>query len=158
MTLFARLRRFAWAPPPATPYAAGVAALERNRIEEALAHFARAEAGAATPEARASAANKRGIAHVRRGDRAAAVDAFVDALLAHPSFVPAIVNVGNMLLEDGAVDEAVEHYEAAVRLDDTYAVGHLNLGVAYKRLGRRGDAVRAFRRANRLEGRMRLFR
>ncbi|MFN2460166.1 MAG: tetratricopeptide repeat protein [Candidatus Velthaea sp.] len=158
MTLFARLRRFASAAPPATPFAAGVAALERNRIDEALAHFARAHAVAASANERAAVANKRGVAHVRRGDREAAVGAFVDAVLADASFVPAIVNIGNLLLEDDAVDEAVIHYEAALLLDDTYAAGHLNLGVAYKRLGRRGEAVREFRRANRLEGRLRLFR
>jgi tetratricopeptide (TPR) repeat protein len=63
--------------------------------------------------------------------------------------VPAIVNVGNLLLEDGVIDDAIEHYQAALRIDDTYAPAHLNLGIAYRRLGRRADAVREFRRANR---------
>ncbi len=157
MSLFARLRRFASRRPPA-PLAAGVAALERRRIDEALVHFARALEIAATDAERAAAHNKRGLAELARADRGAAIDAFASALAHEPRFVPAIVNVGNLLLEDGAIDEAIAHYEAALRIDDESAVAHLNLGIAYKRLGRRGDAVREFRRASRLEGRLKLFR
>jgi len=92
---------------------------------------------------------------LRRGDRQAAIEAFADALQADSRFVPAIVNIGNVLFEDGQIDEAVDHYEAALRIEDDYGLAHLNLGVAYKKLGRHADAVREFRRANRLEARFR---
>ena len=158
MTLFARLRRFAWGSPPATAFEAGVLAFERDRIDDALAHFTQAHEQAQTVAERAVAANKLGIVHVRRGVRADAVSAFIIALEHDCAHVPSIVNVGNLLLEDGDVEEAIVHYEAALRIDDTYAVGHLNLGVAYRKLGRRRDAVREFRRASRLEGRLKLGR
>jgi tetratricopeptide (TPR) repeat protein len=86
------------------------------------------------------------------------VGALVDALAADPHCVPAIVNVGNLLLEDAVLDDAVAHYEAALRLDEAYAAGHFNLGIAYKRLGRRADAVREFRRADRIEAGLRARR
>lgn len=153
MSLFARLRRFAWNAPPATPFEAGVAALERRNVEAALAHFDAALAAATLASERAAIHNKRGIAYVQTRETESAVLAFLAALELEP-YVPAIVNLGNMLLEAGDVDEAIAHYEAALRLDDEYAFAHLNLGVAYKRIGRRGDAVREFRRANRLERRL----
>ena len=130
-----------------------MAALGRRHVEEALSHFDAALAAATTDGERAVIHNKRGIAYVQARNIEAAVNAFLAALEIEPH-VPAIVNVGNLLLEAGDVDEAIVHYEAALRLDDEYATAHLNLGVAYKRIGRRSDAVREFRRANRLDGRL----
>lgn len=158
MNLFAKLRQFAWpfwlrSEQPLSPLAAGVRALDRGRTAEALAFLDAAHLAARTDAERAVIENKRGVAYVQRGDRAAALAAFSAALDADPRCVPALTNIGNLLLEDGALDEAIVHYEAALRLDDDYALAHLSLGVAYKRLGRRGDAVRELRRAHRLEGR-----
>ncbi len=48
----------------------------------------------------------------------------------------------------------MEFYERAIRSDEEYAPAHHNLGVAYKRMGKTGEAVRALRRAHRLEGRV----
>jgi protein O-GlcNAc transferase len=156
VSFFARLFGMAQAPAQPTRYDAGVAALERQRFAEALTHFGAALGEAATPAQRALVHNKRALTFLRQGGAAAAaLEALCDALDADPRCVPAIVNVGNLLLEDGVLDDAITHYEAALRIDDGYAAAHLNVGIAYKRLGRRGDAVRAFRRANRLDARSR---
>jgi tetratricopeptide (TPR) repeat protein len=125
----------AWTRAPKSPPAAGVSS-------------------GATSAERALAENKRALAQLHGGDRAAAIAAFAAALEADSSCVPAIVNVGNLLLEDGIFDDAVAHYEAALRIDAEYSAAHLNLGIAYKRLGRHAAAVRAFRRAHRIEGRL----
>jgi tetratricopeptide (TPR) repeat protein len=137
------------------PFAAGVAALERGRFDDALAHFDFALNAACSARELALVHNKRALTQLGRGDRPAAVAAFGEALAADACCVPAIVNVGNLLLEDGVFDDAIAHYEAALRIDDAYSAAHLNLGIAFKRLGRRGDAVRAFRRAHRLAARRR---
>jgi hypothetical protein len=154
MSFFARLFGPA-APVIRTPFDAGVAALARRRHDEALAHFAAARAAAADARERGRVHNKRALTFLDRGDRAAAVDAFAQALDADERCVPAIVNVGNLLLEDRVFDDAIAHYEAALRIDDTYAAAHLNLGIAFKRLGRQAEAVREFRRADRIEARLR---
>jgi tetratricopeptide (TPR) repeat protein len=156
VSFFARLlgrASGAGAGAAATPLAAGVAALERGLLDDALTHFGIALAAAAGPAERALVQNKRGLAFLRRGDRASAIAAFVDALGDDGRCAPVIVNVGNLLLEDGVLDDAVAHYEAALRFDTAYAPAQLNLGIAYKRLGRHADAVRAFRRAAQLESR-----
>jgi predicted negative regulator of RcsB-dependent stress response len=155
VSFFARLFGSTWPQAPKTPFAAGTAALERRRFDEALAHFHTALASARSDPERALIYNKRALAYLGRGERAAAVAAFTDGLEEDARCVPVIVNVGNLLLEDGVFDDALAHYEAALRIDDSYAAGHLNLGIAYKRLGRRAEAVRAFRRAARLEAQRR---
>jgi predicted Zn-dependent protease len=97
--------------------------------------------------------NKRGVARIglqRREDARADFDA---ALEAKPSFAPAIVNLGNLLLEAGELDGAITAYERAIACDADYAVAYFNLGVAYKRKGRVAEGVRALRQAQRLEGR-----
>jgi tetratricopeptide (TPR) repeat protein len=154
VSFFARLFGSTKPPAPRTPFAAGIAALERRCFDEALEHFAAALADT-SPSQRALVHNKRALTYLQSGDRIAAVAAFVAALETDERCVPAIVNVGNLLLEDGHIDDALAHYEAALRIDDGYAPGHFNLGIAFKRLGRRTDAVRAFRRAARLEARAR---
>ncbi len=155
MSFFARLLALVRPAAPKTSFAAGVAALDRRRLDEALTHFHTALATASNAADRAAVQNKVGITQLRRGDREAAVAAFVSALEADDRCVAVIVNIGNLLFEDGAFDEAIEHYTAALRIDDDYANAHLNLGVAYKKLGRRAEAVREFRRASRLESRLR---
>jgi tetratricopeptide (TPR) repeat protein len=126
-------------------------ALERREFDTALSYFATALEAATTGPGRALVHNKRALTYLQLGDASATVAALVDALWADPRCVPAIVNVGNLLLEDAVLDDAVAHFEAALRIDEAYAAGHFNLGIAYKRLGRQADAVRAFRRADRIE-------
>ena len=85
----------------------------------------------------------------------AAVGKRIAALLADERCAPALVNIGNLLLEDGHVLDAVDHYESALRIDDGYAPAHGNLGVAFRRLGRGVESIRALKRAARLSMRRR---
>lgn len=154
VSFFDSLRRIAAGRPPTrTPYDEGVIALERGRLADALACFTTALHAAAGDEECAAALNKRGVTHIRRGERDDALADFIAALDLDPRYVPTITNVGNLLLEDGDFEEAIEHYQAALRLDDEYFVAHLNLAVAYRKTGKRAESVRHLRRANRLEGR-----
>ncbi|MDQ2909391.1 MAG: tetratricopeptide repeat protein [Candidatus Eremiobacteraeota bacterium] len=123
-----------------------MAALARDRCEEALEEFA-----AAVPSAAAS--NKRGVALIALQRRAEALDAFCEALEHDERYAPALTNIGNLLLEDGEARDAVDHYRAALSADPAYAGAYRNLGVALRRTGRRAQAVRAWRVAARLEGR-----
>ncbi|MBD5655418.1 MAG: tetratricopeptide repeat protein [Candidatus Eremiobacteraeota bacterium] len=154
-SVFAALRR---RPGPRNAFERGVVALDAGRHEEALDEFEAARREA--PEARdeAAAHNKRGVVLIALVRRHEALEAFSLALDRDAECAPALVNIGNVLLEDDHVLDAVDYYEAAIRADAGYPMAHRNLGVAFKRLGRRGDAVRAFRAAARLEGRQPLRR
>ncbi len=150
-SLFAALRR----RRPTTALARGVIALERTDYAVALAEFDRAEADASDDGARAKLANKRGVAHVGRGDRGRALAAFALALRYDDRCAPALTNIGNLLCEDGHPADAIDYYAAALRADATYALAHQNLGVALKAQGRHGEAVRSLRAATRLAGKRR---
>jgi tetratricopeptide (TPR) repeat protein len=152
MRFFARLFRIAPAPPPG-PLERGVWALGRGDLDEAERCFAAALALAGADGERALVHNKRALVAVARGDRAAADAAIGEALRADEGCVPAIVNAGNLLLEDGDIDGAIARFERAIGLDPDYPEAHHNLGVAFRRAGRRSDAVRELRRATGLERR-----
>ncbi|MDQ2992165.1 MAG: tetratricopeptide repeat protein [Candidatus Eremiobacteraeota bacterium] len=147
--MFTFLRRFA---RDQSPRGIALAALARGAFSEAEERLAALLADANAPADRAFFQNKLGIARVGLGRRDEALEDFRGALASVESYPPALTNVGNLLLEDGAIDDAIAHYEAAIRSDDGYAVAHQNLGVALKRSGRIDEGVRALRRAGRLEG------
>ena len=146
--LIAGLRR----PGPRNAFERGVAALDAGRHARALDEFAAAAAEAAPDDAPAAAAiaNKRGVALTALGRRDEALEAFAAALERDERYAPALVNVGNVLLEDGQVRDAIDYYDAALRSDPAFAQGYRNLAVALRRLGRRNEAVRALRSADRL--------
>ena len=126
-------------------------ALDEGRPEEALAALDKALAGDLTAERRAFGLNKRGVALIALGRRDDARAAFTEALAAVERCAPPLVNLGNLLLEDGDVEGAIERYRAAIRADESYPMAYLNLGVALKRAGRRAEAVRSLRTVHRLE-------
>jgi len=151
--LFAAFRR---GVGPRSAFERGVEAFAAGRHEAALDEFAGAvqEArSAGDAQAEAAALSKRGVALTALGRRAEALEAFATALERDERCAPALVNFGNLLLEEGHVLDAIDYYDAAIRADEAYPASYRNLGVAYKRLGRRAEAVRALRSAARLEGR-----
>ncbi len=103
----------------------------------------------------AAAFNTRGVHRVREGHRDEARADFEAALALDATYAPAMMNLGNLAFEAGDGLEAVRWYEAAIAADPEYALVHANLASAYKKLGRYDDAVRAMRRASKLEVRPR---
>jgi tetratricopeptide (TPR) repeat protein len=152
MPFFARLFRIAPVPPPG-PLERGARAFQAGRLDEAERCFDEALAAAPADRERAFVHNKRALLALARSDRPAAQAALDEALRTYPACVPAIVNAGNLLLEAGDVDGAIARFEAAIVLDPDYPEAHHNLGVAFRRAGRRSDAVRELRRATGLERR-----
>jgi tetratricopeptide (TPR) repeat protein len=152
VAFFARLLRMAPAGQP-TDLERGERAVRAGDFVAARAHYAAALVAASSDRERALVHNKRALLELARGDAAAADAALAEALATYAACVPAIVNVANRLLESGDLAAAIERYETAIRLDPDFPEAHHNLGVAYKRAGRRSDAVRELRRATGLERR-----
>ncbi|MGH7714992.1 MAG: tetratricopeptide repeat protein [Vulcanimicrobiaceae bacterium] len=148
------LAHFRFARPLAKdPFERAIAELEKGDPAAAVTGFTAMLQGASSSDECARIYNKRGVALVRLGERERALRDFAEALGAVPRFAPALANIGNLLLEEGVFDDAIMHYEAAIRADETYAIAHLNLSVAYRKTGQRAAAVRELRLAHRLEGR-----
>jgi tetratricopeptide (TPR) repeat protein len=134
-------------------FACALAALERREFLGAEAALSGLLEEPCTRVERAYLLNKRGVARIALDLRELAWDDFNAALQAIDEYPPALTNLGNLSLEDGAVDEAILLYERAIANDQEYAVAYLNLGVAFKQQGRIDEAVRVLRRADRIERR-----
>ena len=136
---------------PLSAYQLALRSLEHGHYEEALRQLdALLNDETHTARDRATILNKRGVALIGLGRREDARRAFEEALGLQPGFAPALVNLGNLLLESGETEAAVKNYEAAILSDEKYGPAHHNLAVAYKRLGRTADSVRELRRSHKL--------
>jgi len=80
-------------------------------------------------------------------DAAQARDAYERAVTLDPSHADAHVNLGRLLHEQGAAEEAAKHYAEALATAPQHETAAFNLGVALEDLGRLDDALEAYRRA-----------
>lgn len=151
-SIFAALRS---RPGPKTAFERGVVALETGDHAGAVLEFEQVLSEGSEPGRLATAHNKRGVALVGLGRRDEALEAFCAALAQDERCAPALVNLGNMLLEGGHALDAIDYYDAAIRADETYPAAYRNLGIALRRVGRRAESVRALRSADRIAGRLR---
>ncbi len=68
-----------------------------------------------------------------------------------PDYAEAHYSLGKALLEQGSVDTAVQHLEAANKLKPDQSYLHYELGRAYMKAGRRTDAQREFQLTRKLK-------
>lgn len=88
-----------------------------------------------------------GTASVLINETDKAKEHFNEAVRRDPRHYRAITNLGNLALEAGDIDTAIEVYERALKLNDDFANAHHNLGVAYRRKGQVSKSVRHLRKA-----------
>lgn len=82
----------------------------------------------------------RAVIYREQGKRAAAIDAYKTVVQLRPDIVEARVQLGAYLLEAGNAEEAQPLLEGALKYNATHLQAHLNLGDAYRILGRVADA------------------
>jgi len=108
------------------------------------------EVGAAAQRRDAEALFARAV-QLEETDRAAAVDAYREALAANPHHADAHVNVGRLLHQRGKLKEAEAHYVAALVSRPTDATATFNLAVVLEDLGRVDDAMSRYAEAIELD-------
>jgi Tfp pilus assembly protein PilF len=86
----------------------------------------------------------RGLIYKEQGLRGPAVDELRKALALRPDLVEARVQLAAYLLESGNAPEAAQLLEGALRYDKNNVLAHLNLGDAYRLLGKTAEAKREF--------------
>ncbi len=104
----------------------------------------------AQPLTRAEALNIQGVLLALQDESAGARALFEAALEADPGHYRALTNLGNLDIESGDHAGAEARYREVIRLNPEYDGGHHNLGVALRRQGKMGEAVRSIRRGQRL--------
>jgi predicted Zn-dependent protease len=87
-----------------------------------------------------------GVMAVRQREWEIAEALFDSYLMFHPDSADAYLMVGNLHLELGPAQAAVEHLEAAVEIDPEMPLAYRSLGIAYERVGRVTDAVQSLHR------------
>ena len=102
------------------------------------------------PLTRAEALNIQGVLMALQEQGAAARTLFEQALEADAGHYRALTNLGNLDIEDGNYAGAELRYREVIRLNPDYDGGWHNLGVALRRQGKMGEAVRSIRRGQRL--------
>jgi tetratricopeptide (TPR) repeat protein len=55
--------------------------------------------------------------------------------------------LANALLRGGRFEEAIEHYDQALKIRPTYAEAHYNLGIALEQVGRVQAAIEHYEQA-----------
>ncbi len=102
------------------------------------------------PLTRAEALNIQGVLMALQEQGAEARTLFEQALEADAGHYRALTNLGNLDIEAGDYAGAEARYREVIRLNPDYDGGHHNLGVALRRQGKMGEAVRSIRRGQRL--------
>jgi tetratricopeptide (TPR) repeat protein len=87
------------------------------------------------------------IAHCQAGRFPAAEQIFRQILQVEPNYAVAHNNLGNVLQEQGKLEDAVACYRRALELKPDYTLAHSNLGGALQAQGKSDEAVRCYQRA-----------
>lgn len=89
--------------------------------------------------------------HVRAGDYATEESIWRATVQVRPASRAARMNLGNVLLQEGRSDEAIEQYRIAVEADDDDSQAHYNLANALVAAGRNNEAIASFQEAIRVD-------
>lgn len=93
---------------------------------------------------------QRGTAHIFEGRLEEAKASFERAIAVDPQHYRALTNLGNVALEEQRTDDAIAYYQQALKLNESFANAHHNLGVAYRRKGQLSRSVKELKAAQRL--------
>ena len=139
-------RRF----PGVAEYLAGAGLMQfrLGRLDDAQASLVRARA---LDPRDGAAANHLGLVLQARGETAAALEAFREAVRYEPAEPGYRSNLGVALRAAGDLTGAIAQYRAVLALQPDHARAHANLGVALQASGAIDEAVEHYRRAIALE-------
>src|SRR5665213_3467567 len=93
------------------------------------------------------ALHRLGVLANQMGRHEQAADFIRGAIAANPADSHYRLDLGNALLAQGYLDEAIAAYGAALQCEPGFAMAHNNLGAAWKAKGQLDEAVASYRKA-----------
>ncbi|EQD50350.1 TPR-repeat protein, partial [mine drainage metagenome] len=109
---------------PEAIYESAVEAEKRGELDRAEGLYIRFKSVSPTDP---RGPNKLGVICALRRDMEGADRYFREALHLDSKHVPALTNMGNLLLESGQTDDAISYYEEALHWDPDYVPAHRNI-------------------------------
>ncbi|HOW60069.1 MAG TPA: tetratricopeptide repeat protein [Candidatus Omnitrophota bacterium] len=97
--------------------------------------------------------NNLGLAYTEKEGWASenALRSYAEAFRVDPINFYAHCNYANALMQRGEFEEALQHYQLAVSLNEKIGVAHFNLGILYRILKRDDEAIQEFTKAIRID-------
>ena len=95
--------------------------------------------------------NNLGLVLFEKGQVAAAIQDYQDALKLNPNFAEAHNNLGNALGKHGQLDEAIAQYRKVLELTPTKAKGHFNLAVVLGQKGQPDEAIEEYQKSLKID-------
>jgi tetratricopeptide (TPR) repeat protein len=126
----------------------GAALYEKDRLEEAIAHYY--QALKIKPD-QVEAHNNLAVALDKQGKVEEAIAHYYQALRIKPDYAEAHNNLGAALYEKDRPEEAIVHYYQALKIEADYAEAHNNLAVALDKQGKVEEAIAHYYQALRIK-------
>lgn len=127
----------------------GLEAYVAKNYEEAISNFKRAAGLYPKSDIANNAFEYMARSYTQLGDRSAAIKTYQQSLRQDPNQSGIYLALGNVLVMEDRLDEAVTAYEKAVSLDPS-AVNRYSLGQGYLSVGRYDEAERQFDRVRQM--------
>ena len=122
----------------------GILAIQRGQLAEGRAML---EAAAAKQPTSAQYLADLAQVHLMTGEEAAAIKTYQRCLKNDPGLVPALLNLGILMLRAFRIEEAGDYFQKAVDADSGLVDAHAGLGVVRQRQKRLAEAITAFEQA-----------
>ena len=91
--------------------------------------------------------NLSGVFNAASGEFAAAIDAYNKALSINPNYTDAYYNLGNVLQDQGKLNQAIEAFNEALSIKPDYAEIYYNTAIVKQNLGHPEKAIKACNKA-----------
>ncbi len=117
--------------------------IDQHDSAEALAQLEQLDSKLLEPELE----TLRGTAFIFENDITSAKAAFQHAVTLDPKHYRALTNLGNLALEAGETNRAIEFYEKALKIEEDFPNALHNLGVAYRKKGHMNQSIKYLKKA-----------
>ena len=124
----------------------GVSYMEMGHLNHAIAEFRLAIALSPNAPSSATYYNNLGIAYTKIGAISAAKPCFEKAIELNPVFLEYYNNLVNIYAQEGSISARLSEYQAKIVKDNMNSEAYFMLGLMYKKIGDKNNAVKCLKK------------